>query len=609
MNWKTTWCLVGLALGLWAFIWFYERHTRPTATTGQPPPRLVPLQAAQVTTVQVRRTNQFVLRAERSNQGWNLTAPTFYPGQTYAIQRLLQNLEELTGPPCLQAHELAAQGRTLADYGLAVPQAAVVLEGAGQRVEVLFGAKTPVGDQVYVQLLGQPGIYLAPAELFDRLPQSHHDWRDPALVSLEGLTLDRFEVRAAGRGFAIVVDRTNQVFQLIKPTLARADRAKVEALLRQIQTNRVAAFVSDDPRADLEAYGLAPPEAEFVFGQGTNDLVVVQLGKSPTNAPGLVYARRLAQTNLVLVPRSLLEAVQTPYTALRDRRLLSFEPRAVDRLEVVADEKFVVARYTNGLWRVEPPVSRPADADLVRDCLQVLAGLEGEVEKDVATDFASYGLEPPARQYLLWAALTNADGTVSNRLLARLDLSARVADRVFARGADQHSVFAVKPSALEMLPAAAWQLRDRRVWTFTTNQVQRLAIRHNGYTRELVRQGPAQWRLAPGSIGVINPLAVEEMVYRLGELRAQFWVDYGDRNRARYGFRDDGYRLTIELEGPDGPHTRVLEFAAPGDTQLPLALASWEGETWIFRFPPDLFFSLLLHLSNPPKTRTAPGEG
>lgn len=609
MNWKTTWCLVGLAVGLFAFIWFYERHTLPTASVGQPPPRLLPLQASQVTAIQLRRTNQFVLRAERSNQVWNLTAPIFYPGQTYAIEHLLHRLEQLTGPPCLQAGELAAQGQTLADYGLEVPQATVVLEGGGQRVELLFGTKTPVGDQVYVQLLGRPDIYLAPAELWDRLPQTHQDWRDPALVSLGDLALDRFEVRAAGRGFAIVVDRTNQVFRLVRPTPARADRAKVEALLRQIQTNRVAAFVSDDPRADLDAYGLAPPEAEIVFGQGTNDLVVVQLGKSPTNAPGLVYARRLAQTNIVLVPRSLLEAVQTPYTALRDRRLLSFEPRAVDRLEVVADERFVVARITNGSWRVEPPVSRPADADLVRDCLHLLAGLEGDVEKDVATDFASYGLEPPARQYLLWAAVTNADGSVSNRLLGRLDLSPRVADRVFARGAEPNSVFVIKPGYLEMLPAAAWQLRDRRVWSFTTNQVQRLIIRHNGYTRELVRQGPAQWRLAPGSVGVINPLAVEEMVYRLGELRAQFWVDYGDRNRARYGFRDDGYRLTIELEGPNGPQTRVLEFAAPAENQLPLALASWEGETWIFRFPPDLFFPLLLHLGNPPKTRTTPGEG
>jgi hypothetical protein len=609
MNWKSTWCLVGLALGLFALIWFYERHTQPSATTGQPPPRVLPISAAQVSVVQVRRTNQLVLRVERSNQVWNITAPIFYPAQTYAIQRLLQNLDELVGPPCLQANELAAQGRTLADYGLATPQAAVVLEGGGKRVELLFGTKTPVGDQVYVQVLAAPGIYLAPAEWLDRLPHIHHDWRDPSLVNLGDLALDRFEVRAAGRGFTVVLDRTNQMFRLTKPTQARADRAKVEALLRDIQTNRVAAFVTDDPGAELEPYGLAPPEAELVFGQGTNDVLVVQLGKSPTNAPGLVYARRLAQTNIVLVSRSLLEAIQTPYTALRDRRLLSFDPRAVDRLEVVADERFAVSRYTNGQWRVEPPVSRPADADLVRDCIHLLAGLEGDVEKDVVTDFASYGLDPPARQYLLWSAATNADGTVSNRLLARLDLSGRVGDRLFARGADAHSVFGIKPSQQELLPVAAWQLRDRRVWTFTTNQVQRLTIRHNGYTRELVRYGPAQWRLAPGSVGVINPLAVEEMAYRLSELRAVYWVEYGDRNRARYGFRDDGFRLTIELAGPDGPETRVLEFAPLAESQFPLALASWGNEAWIFRFPPDLFFPLLLHLGNPPKPRAAPGEG
>ena len=333
MNWKTTWLLVSLALVLFAFIFLVERHARPTFAAGEPAPRLLNFRRAEVSSVQLRRTNQFILRVDRTNQTWNLTSPLFYPAQPFAIEGLLQTLETLDTHAGLSLDDLKSRGHTIADYGLDVPRATLSLQYAGQRTELLFGGKTPVGDQVYVQLLTAPNIYLVAAEVFDRLPRTADDWRDTALVNLEGLAVDRIEVRSAARGFAVQFDATNNAVYLSKPTPARADRAKVEALLRKIQSSRVIEFVTDNPRADLEAYGLQTPEAEVAFGQGTNDLVVVQFGKSPSNDVSLVYARRLSQTNIVLAPKALLQALQTPHTELRDRRLLSFTALAVDRIE------------------------------------------------------------------------------------------------------------------------------------------------------------------------------------------------------------------------------------------------------------------------------------
>ena len=608
MRWNTTWLLAGLAAVLFAFIWLVERHSGPVADLGEGPPRLLDLRPADVSSIQLRRTNQFLLRVERTNQTWNLIEPIHYPAQSFAIESLLLDLQNLTAQTRIPPDELAALKRNAAHYGFDAPAATLTLQHAGQRVELLFGSKTAVGDQVYVQLLTSPVIYLVPAEIFDRLPRNLNDWRDPALVNLANLAVDRFEVRSPGRGYAVHVDSTNKLFYLSKPTSARADRAKVEALLRKIETAQVAEFVTDNPRADLEPYGLQPPEAEMTFGQGTNDLLVVQFGKSPTNEPALVYARRLSQTNIVLVPKTVLDAVQTPFNELRDRRLVTFAPAEVDRIEILADEKFVVARQTNGVWMIEPPMSQVADADAVRETVEFLSRLEGTVEKDVVTDLAAYGLAQPARQYTLYATATNLAGAVTNRLLAELDLGApRRDDRLFARGVEantvySNTVYSITRGDAEQLPSVAWQFRDRRVWAFTTNQVSRLSIRANGSVRELIRQGPAAWKFAPGSQGIINPFVVEEMVFRLGELRAQYWVDRGDRNRVRYGFREDGYRLTLELKGSDRPQTLVLEFATRGEGSLPLALADLEGQTWIFKMPPKLYFDLLNHLSNPSRS-------
>jgi hypothetical protein len=46
----------------------------------------------------------------------------------------------------------------------------------------------------------------------------------------------------------------------------------------------------------------------------------------------------------------------------------------------------------------------------------------------------------------------------------------------------------------------------------------------------------------------------------------------------------------------------ALEFAATGEDALPLALAEIDGETWIFKMPPKLYFDLLANLNNPSRS-------
>jgi hypothetical protein len=608
MKWRPTLWLVALAVVLFAFIYLVERHTTPTALGPEAAPRLVSLRAGDVTNIQLRLTNRLVLQVEKSNDVWFVTVPLSYPANSGAIEGLLQRLETLTRLKHLPLEEVTADGRTIAAFGLDVPAATLTLQHAGRRTELLFGSRTPLADQVYVQLLAQPGIYVVSAEVFDRLPRSANDWRDTALLNLAGLVLDRVEVRAPGRGFAIVLDPTNRSFRLLRPTPARADGPKVETLLRRIGASRVVRFETDSPVVDLEPYGLQTPAAELVLGQGTNDLVTVQFGKSPTNDASLVYARRLSQTNIVLVPKALLELLQTSHTELRDRHLLSFVPAAVDLIEVAGDEPFTVQRQGSNTWVVAGTPSLPADAGLVLEWLDRLSRLEGNVEKDVVTDFVSYGLAPPARQYLLKAAVTNAAGGVTNRLLAQLDLGAGTGGRIFARRLDDSAVYSLEGAELAAVPVAGWQLRDRRVFNFTTNQVTGVTVRFGGQDRKLLRGPMGDWSLAPGTSGIINTFAVEELMFRLGELRAAYWTARGDAQRARLGFSDAGPKITIELKNGERPALLPLEFGGHAPTLLPYALAPVDGQPWIFEFPLKLHLELVRDLLTPLFPKSAAGQ-
>ena len=605
MNWKSTWILIGLAGALLAFILFFERHA---ATTDAPPARLLAFKAAQVTNIQIRLTNQLLLRVERPRAGalWNYTFPIAYPAKVHAIEWLIQSLEEAVPLTHIPKQELEASRRTIAEFGLDVPQATLTLQHNGERTEVMFGAKTPVGDGVYVQVMSQPDIYVLDAELVKRMPRTYQDWRELGLFTTTGFKMNRVEIRSAGRGFTLDIDESRGSFVLSKPTIARADPTKVIALLQKLLSTQVSQFVSDNPRADLEQYGLQPPEAEVTFLVGSNEqytaTFAVQFGRSPTNDPAVVYARRPTTTNIVLVPKTSLEAVQISHSDVRDLHLTSFPPQLVDSIEVIGAESFTLQRGTNQTWSITEPAATVADTNAVRELLENLVLMEGAVEKDVVTDFTPYGLNTPARRYVIKASLTNAAGVVSNRVIAELALGSVQDNKVFARRPDEATVYSLQRDQVFRLPRETWQLRDRRIWNFTTNEVAKVAVTYLGNSRTLQRSASAAWSIAEGT-GIVpstNP-ALEETLFRLGNLHAGVWVDRGENKRAVYGFTGNTSKIAIELKNGEKPQTRFVEFGRPGlsPTGLPYALTEIDGQTWVFEFPPTLYFEVVRDLLNP----------
>ena len=606
MNSKSTWILLGLATGLFAFIFLFERRL---PTTDTPPARLFSFKAGQITNIQLRVTNHLMLRVERARAGamWNYSFPISYPAKVPAVEWLIQSLEEAVPLTLIPKRELDATKRTIAEFGLDVPQATLTLQHGGERTELMFGAKTPVGDGVYVQVLNEPDIYVLPAEIASRLPRSFQDWRDIGLLTSSGFKMNRLEAHSAGRGFTLDFDG----FVLSKPTVARADPAKVAALLQKLFNAQVTQFITDSPRADLEQYGLQPPEAEVTFLVGSNEQFTVQFaiqfGKSPTNDSSVVYARRLTTTNIVLVSKSVLEAVRVSHGDMRDLHLVNFQTGLPDSIEVIgtsATESFVVRRQTNNTWAVTEPQPATVDTATMGEWLELMSRLEGTVEKDVVTDFETpYGLATPGRRYLLKTAVTNATGVVSNRVLAQLDLGITQDKKVFARRADEATVYSISKGEVARLPREAWQLRDRRVWAFTTNDISRVTIRYNDRSRTLQRSGAGSWSIAEGEgiLSSVNPV-LEEILFRLGNLHAGVWVARGEEKRAALGFTGNTSRITIELRNGEKPQTRFIELGRPGisPTGLPYALTEIDGQTWYFEIaPPTLYFEIVRDLLNP----------
>ena len=586
-----------MAVALFAFILVQQRFLRKP--TNGPTTILPKLKAAAATSVQVRPGTQLEIRADRTNGTWQLTEPLIYLAQAASIQKLLTELERLTPSSYISARELQNRPHTDEDYGFATPQASISIEQPGYTTRLRVGAKTPPGDQVFLQVVGVEGVYVVNADLLNYLPRTADDWRDTTLINLNGLAFDRLAITNGARIFELRRDAVGKPWRMVYPFQARANNTKVEESLQMLQSVRMRQFVHADPKADLEAFGLQPPELEVALGQGTNSVARLQFGKSPTNDARLVFARRLGLNGIVAVPKDLLGPWQAQVNDFRDPFLLTWTG-LVAAIDVRGQDNFSLQQQTNETWRVLPQ-DLPADADLVKDLLTALSSLQiVEFTKDVviAPDLPAYGLASPAQQYILRGAATNSPAGLTNPVIAEVDFGTNQGDRVFARRMDEGCVYAVKFADFQRLPAAGWEMRERRIWDFSTNNVARLTLQQQGRVRQIVRNGPQDWSLAPGSQGVINVLAVDEAVRGLCQLAAVAWIARGNENLTRYGFTDNDQRITLELKG--GEKVSV-EFSALSSPNSPYAAVTLDGQLWIFQFSTWLYDYVQRYLSAPLK--------
>jgi hypothetical protein len=605
MNPKNTWLLLALAAGLFAFIFFFER--RPNQSSPVAIKVLPVLKSNSISSIQIQPAGQLEIRADRTNDAWQLTKPIAYPAMRGAVENLLRALSELTPQSRISAHELRGRIKVDQEYGFDNPQFTLILQQGEDRPKIKLGFITPGGDQVYLQVIGTDWIDIVAADLFKFIPRTADDWRETSLVNLKGATLDRITVTNGGKALELSRSSTNTAWRMTLPAQARADNAKIEELLFKLQNVQVSRFVTDLPTADLETFGLQPPELELILTQGTNRVVSLQLGKSPTNEENLVYARLTGKPSILLLPREQFASWREPSENFRDRHLAGLTSAALDTIEVHGTEDFTLQKQTNDTWRITKPQDLPADAIKVREfignlsTLQIVPGKERFAAKEVVTptDLPTYGLAAPARKYILKRNLPNSSASNStNMVIAELHFGLKDGE-MFARRADlpeEMSVYAVKEADIQRLPSHALDLRERRIWDFTENDVSRLTIRQNGKAFQVLRKAANEWWIAPGSQGSIDPFAIEAAVGELGALRAETWVERGDPNQARYGFSDNSTKLSVEITKEGKTQTLSLEFGGWSPNKLRYAGVQMGGKNWIFELPSDIQDRLVSYL-------------
>ncbi len=595
MNWKPTWVLLAAAAVTLAFIVLVERPLQRQRESQTSRLILSGLEPSRVTNIEIHPWGQPVIEAVHqgaTNQPWRLLRPVAYPGNNQLFAALLDALTNLQWTDRLNEKELNDRPNAQEDFGFTKPLFTVLLQGSGPDRRLEIGVLSAFNDQVSMQLVGNTTIYQTPSEILRLLPRDPRLWRNQSLLSLTNISFQTLRVRSAGQQFDLERDATNHLWYMNKPVPpARADTVKINELLSQLQTVLVGDFVTDDPQADLDTYGLqsteSTPELAISFLDGTNTVAGVQVGHTSTNFPSYAFARRDVQGNIVLVAKESLKPWQAPYTNFLDQHFVSLSPSLISSITVQGDDDFEVRRQTNGQWLVKADKTFPADSILMDYWLAQFTNMPTEIAKRVVTDFSDYGLSHPCLEYKV-----HFGPSAGAQAEPQIEFGTNQAGKVFERRMDEDFVNTVSSSDFALLPRVSWELRDREVWNFNSKNVVSVTIHQRGGVLKYLRDPDGNWTYAPGFNNQvrINSFATEACVFEMGHLHAVYWDGVGEDHLERFGIPQADFEVAFDVKQGGTNATYSIKFGTRSPTHYhPYASVVRDGQRLIFEFPAGLY--------------------
>lgn len=279
--------------------------------------------------------------------------------------------------------------------------------------------------------------------------------------------------------------------------LGRADEALIQRMVAGLNSmgkgTTITAENMETRGFDASEYGFNQPMLEIVAvdNKGSHNW---QIGKKAALGD-MVYARVADAEEIYTLPGKLLEIAPIRPDQLRDRTLFPSELSGVRRIEIRGPGGFIqISKDLQTGWHIQQPVSAPAELAAVERYLVKLLTLR--IEEFVAenvSDFSVYGLQDERQ-----LALGGVDGTSS-----MLILGDEITDNpgfIYARRADDTSVFSLKKSALDYLNASPDEFRNADVLSLASKDISLIVFSRGDDRLEMIRDEAGEWN-------VVNPVA------------------------------------------------------------------------------------------------------
>ena len=520
--------------------------------------------------------------AKKINGQWRVANPD-YPAHPGRIARLAKRLAELTVSQLFDESDWTETGDEKT-FGLDDTNALVRWSSGGTEQSLEVGAAALFGRQTYVRLPGTRDVILAASDLANWVPRTADDWRDLRLVP-EDLEFDRLRFWGQSRTVELAKDGDG-AWRMEQPVNSATDQMVIHQLIQRMQLARIVQVAA--PAGEDEQ------DATVRLAKGDDTLIELEFRKPDDEEP-TVLVKHSERGTVVIQDDGLLSLLRLPHDQFREHAVFRRPLGEITSVTVDTIKKFTVAKKPDGAWQVTEPKQFHADTMLVNIMLTNLRNAQViDFIKDgaKAEDFEKHGLANPWLNLEVTGA-SAADG----RWREKMAFGTVDALRVAARANDESTIIGLPREQAILLPKEAFKLRERRLWSFSTNQVATVTVTLANKPTRFARLPNATWRTADNKpLDQIQSAMLEETVYRMGVLSAVGWVAEGKPAMEATGIKPGANQLTAEVDTADGPRQFRLEFGNKGPLGRTRVMTGQYGTPTIFSAPNEftnIYFAAL----------------
>jgi len=376
----------------------------------------------------------------------------------------------------------------------------------------------------------------------------------------------------AENGNRTVVDKADARWRLIEPFAGNVDVTAVVGLASSVATlemQRVVAEPEDD--VALATFGLDEPRITVgvATASGTNTSLLIG-ARTPTG--GDVYATLSGSNRVFLISGYLDDTFNQSTFDLRDKTILDFTSDEVEGLEITGDEVAVQLWKTGNRWALTSPIAALADAGTADGVIGRLGtGQIASVESESTDDLAQYGLAPPRLNVKV-----RLTGSTASLIVG----SAAGPGRIYARDESRDPVFTIDETLVGELVRNAEAYRRKDLFGFRPFNAESVSLERDGdlwsFEKSESTDETTVWRMLSQTPRAVDGAAMEDLLAKLSNLRAESFVDSRDGTglttpvaSLRVTFSDSAEDIIEEriiVGRPDGDGADVTAvFAVNGD--------------------------------------------
>jgi hypothetical protein len=514
--------------------------------------KLFQFKEEEIQEISVKRIDQEIV-LKKQDSVWKMIQPVTASTDAQNVKNMITSFVDAERDKTITEKSSGDQ-----EFGLDNPEIVVTLktQKGDTGLQLSIGRETPTASGYYARVGENPTVITISTSVKTNLDKTMYDLRDKTILAFEPAQVKQavFTVKNSETGVTqeIKLAQTNDLWKIVAPKEYNADKAKMVSLLSKVKNSSIKEFIEENPE-NLAQYGLDQPTNTLSLLIGDdNTQKTLLLGNTDQTKKG-VYAKYEAARNVFLVPMDLAEEFPKKLNDLRDRTLLAFNDNGIQKIELrssaetVVLERILSATEEKGKqeeqWKISQPGEFKADSSKVRELLSDAKDLKIEqFISDEPGDLSPYGLNPPQITLNLWE---KDQANPRQLLLGNSDVKKT---GIYAKLGDQDSLVLVKPDVLEQFKKTAFDLRYKKILSFTPNQVEKIQIKYPETILVLEKDGDI-WRATEPEKKELVSYKINNLMYDLEDLEFTEEILTPEKDLRIYGLQEPQGQLTLWEKG------------------------------------------------------------